>query len=297
METKIREHRIYLVTLMGSLVNVVLLVFKFVAGIIGGSAAMIADAVHSLSDFLTDIVVVLFVKISAKPEDADHDYGHGKYETLATFLIGAALLGVGVCLMYGGARRIYAACNGAQLDQPGVVALLAALFSIAMKEWTYRFTAKVGREVESPAVVANAWHHRSDALSSIGTAIGIGGAIFLGKEWAVLDPIAAVVVSAFIIVTAAKLMNNAIGELLEKSLPASDEQLIADIVASEPDVSALHHLCTRRIGSGVAIEMHLRMPGDMSLRDSHQHASNIERKLRNQFGEHTHINIHVEPLK
>lgn len=297
METKDREHRIYFVTLMGSVVNVVLLVFKFMAGILGGSAAMIADAVHSLSDFLTDIVVVLFVKISSKPEDKDHDYGHGKYETLATSFIGVALLCVGLYILYSGSYRTWAAFNGAPIEQPGIVALLAALFSIMLKEWTYRFTVKVGKEVQSQAVIANAWHHRSDSLSSIGTAIGIGGAIFLGKEWAVLDPIDAVVVSIFIIRTAAMLVSGALDELLEKSLPDAEERQIAEIVQSEPEVSGMHHLCTRRIGSRIAIEMHLRMPGDISLNESHAHATNIERKLRSHFGERTHINIHVEPLK
>lgn len=297
METKDREHRIYFVTLMGSVVNVVLLVFKFMAGILGGSAAMIADAVHSLSDFLTDIVVVLFVKISSKPEDKDHDYGHGKYETLATSFIGVALLCVGLYILYSGSYRTWAAFNGAPIEQPGIVALLAALFSIMLKEWTYRFTVKVGKEVQSQAVIANAWHHRSDSLSSIGTAIGIGGAIFLGKEWAVLDPIAAVVVSIFIIRTAAMLVSGALDELLEKSLPDAEERQIAEIVQSEPEVSGMHHLCTRRIGSRIAIEMHLRMPGNISLNESHAHATNVERKLRSHFGERTHINIHVEPLK
>lgn len=297
METKDREHRIYFVTLMGSVVNIVLLVFKFMAGILGGSAAMIADAVHSLSDFMTDIVVLLFVKISSKPEDKDHDYGHGKYETLATSLIGVALLCVGLYIFYSGAYRTWAAFKGAPIEQPGIVALWAALFSIVMKEWTYRFTVKVGKEVESQAVVANAWHHRSDALSSIGTAVGIGGAIFLGEDWAVLDPIAAVVVSIFIIRTAAMLVSGALDELLEKSLPDDEERQIEQIVHSEPEVSGMHHLCTRRIGNRIAIEMHLRMPGEISLHESHAHATNIERKLRSHFGERTHINIHVEPLK
>lgn len=297
METKDREHRIYFVTLMGSVVNIVLLVFKFMAGILGGSAAMIADAVHSLSDFMTDIVVLLFVKISSKPEDKDHDYGHGKYETLATSLIGVALLCVGLYIFYSGAYRTWAAFKGAPIEQPGIVALWAALFSIVMKEWTYRFTVKVGKEVQSQAVVANAWHHRSDALSSIGTAVGISGAIFLGEDWAVLDPIAAVVVSIFIIRTAAMLVSGSLDELLEKSLPDDEERQIEQIVHSEPEVSGMHNLCTRRIGNRIAIEMHLRMPGEISLHESHAHATNIERKLRSHFGERTHINIHVEPLK
>ena len=297
MKGKDREKRIYRVTLAGSAVNVVLLVFKFVAGFFGGSAAMIADAVHSLSDFITDVIVLLFVRLSSKPEDSDHDYGHGKYETLATSLIGLALLCVGVMIMYNGVHSIVSAVMGNPLPQPGMIALAAALVSIALKEWAYRFTAKVGRECESQAVVANAWHHRSDALSSIGTAVGIGGAILLGDKWAVLDPIAAVVVSVFIIRTAWQLTKKSAGELLEQSLPAEMEREIVDIVAREPMASEVHHLRTRRIGSHIAIEMHLRMPGDISLYESHQHATNIEQELRKRFGASTHIGLHVEPLK
>lgn len=296
METKEREKRIYRVTLMGSVVNVILLVFKFIAGILGGSAAMIADAVHSLSDFLTDIIIIAFVRISSKPEDEDHDYGHGKYETLATSIIGLALLMVGLYIFYNGARQIWDVMHGAEIKQPGLVALIAAIVSILLKEWTYRFTVSVGKKVESQAVIANAWHHRSDALSSIGTAIGIGGAILLGKGWAVLDPVAALVVSVFIVKTALGLLTTSSGELLEKSLPKEVEKEIVDIVESEPEVSEVHHLCTRRIGNNIAIEMHIRMPGEISLKDSHTRASDIERMLRQHFGEHTHINLHVEPL-
>ena len=297
MKEKDREKSIYRVTLAGSAVNVVLLVFKFVAGFLGGSAAMIADAVHSLSDFITDVIVLLFVKLSAKPEDSDHDYGHGKYETLATSLIGLALMFIGVMIMYNGVCSIASAIMGNPLPQPGMIALAAALVSIALKEWAYRFTVKVGRKCESQAVIANAWHHRSDALSSIGTAVGIGGAILLGEKWAVLDPIAAVVVSVFIIRTAWQLTKQSAGELLEQSLPADMEREIVDIVAREPMTSEVHHLRTRRIGSHIAIEMHLRMPGDISLYESHQHATNIEQKLRKRFGASTHIGLHVEPLK
>ena len=297
MKEKDREKSIYRVTLAGSAVNVVLLVFKFVAGFLGGSAAMIADAVHSLSDFITDVIVLLFVKLSAKPEDSDHDYGHGKYETLATSLIGLALMFVGIMILYNGVCSIASAIMGNPLPQPGMIALAAALVSIALKEWAYRFTVKVGRKCESQAVIANAWHHRSDALSSIGTAVGIGGAILLGEKWAVLDPIAAVVVSVFIIRTAWQLTKQSAGELLEQSLPADMEREIVDIVAREPMTSEVHHLRTRRIGSHIAIEMHLRMPGDISLYESHQHATNIEQKLRKRFGASTHIGLHVEPLK
>ena len=294
---KERERKIYRVTLAGSIINMVLLAFKFVAGVVGGSAAMIADAVHSLSDFLTDIVVVIFVRISSKPQDSDHDYGHGKYETLATSLIGMALLAVGVMILYNGARDIMRAIGGEQLPQPGMIALVAALVSIALKEWAYQFTVRAGKQIHSSALVANAWHHRSDSLSSIGTAIGVGGAIALGSKWAVLDPIAAVVVSLFVIATAAKLLRQSADELLEKSLPQDIEREIVDIVGQEPVAGEVHNLCTRRIGSAIAIEMHVRMPGSLTLYESHIHASNIERRLRQRFGSNTHLSLHVEPMK
>ena len=230
IDMKQRERRIYRVTLAGSVTNVVLLVFKFVCGILGGSAAMIADAVHSLSDFLTDVVVLVFVRLSSKPEDKDHAYGHGKYETLATSLVGLSLLVVGVMIMYQGARDIVLAMLGHPLKSPGMIALAAAIVSILLKEWTYRFTMSVGRSCQSQAVIANAWHHRSDALSSVGTALGIGGAILFGTEWAVLDPIAAVVVSVFILRTAWTMVKESAGELLEQSLPDEVEREIGSIV-------------------------------------------------------------------
>ena len=297
MEIAKRERKIYRVTFMGGLVNVVLLVFKFVAGILGGSAAMIADAVHSLSDFASDIVVLVLVKLGSKPQDEDYDYGHGKFETLASVIIGLALLLVGVMLAYSGVVKIYHAFRGEVLPQPGVIAFVAALVSIALKEWAFQFTVRVGRQVNSEAVVANAWHHRSDALSSIGTAVGIGGAILLGSQFSVLDPIAAVVVSFFIVKTAYGLISNALGELLEKSLSPDMEEEIKHIAESEESVSEVHHLQTRRIGNGIAIEMHVRIPGETTLYTAHQHATSIERKPKARFGEQTHIGLHVEPVK
>lgn len=292
-----RERQIYRVTLMGSVINAVLVVFKFVAGILGHSAAMIADAVHSLSDFLTDIVVIVFVRIAGKPADKDHDYGHGKYETLATAIIGLGLLGVGIAICCNGICKIYQAIIGNPLPRPGFIAFAAAILSIILKEWAYRFTVRAGKEAGSQAVVANAWHHRSDAFSSLGTALGVGGALFLGAKWTVLDPIAAVIVSFFIVGTALKLLKQALDELLEHSLPDDVEDEIMQIVEQEPCVTNIHHLRTRRIGNNIAMTMHLRLPGDISLYHAHEHASDIERKLRERFGDKTFIGLHIEPVK
>ena len=292
-----REKQIFRTTLVGSVANLLLVVFKFIAGIVGHSAAMIADSVHSLSDFITDIIVIIFVAISGKPEDEDHDYGHGKYETLATAVIGIILFFVGVGILISGIKAIIGALQGEPLQTPSLLALITAVISIVVKEVLYRYTVKRGKALGSSSVVANAWHHRSDALSSIGTAIGIGGAIFLGEQWRILDPIAAVIVSLFIIKVAVELFKPCIEELLERSLPAEMEQKILDIILSTPQVSSPHHLRTRRIGSYIAIEVHIRMDGQRSLSEAHQVASDIERRLKAEFGESTHIGIHMEPTK
>lgn len=292
-----RDRRIYRITLAGSIVNVVLLVFKFAAGILGHSAAMIADAIHSLSDFLTDIIVIVFVRLSSKPADHDHDYGHGKYETLATSVIGLALAVVAVILGWDGIEKIADALQGNRLESPGIIALWAALLSIVLKEWIFRATRKVANEVKSKALEANAWHHRSDALSSVGTAIGIGGAMMLGDGWEILDPIAAIVVCVLIIVTAFRIIRQASGELLEESLPKETEDRIEQIVYQDTLVSDIHKLHTRRIGNIIAIEMHLRMPAGITLAESHVHATAIEQSLKTEFGKGTHIMLHIEPTK
>ena len=226
-----RNRQIYKVTLVGGMVNVLLLVFKFVAGILGHSGAMVADAVHSLSDFVTDIIVIVFVHISGKPKDKSHDYGHGKYETLAMTFIGAALLAVALGIVYSGIVKIVAWVHGQDLQAPGTLALWAALLSVVLKEGTFRYSMKEARRLNSQAVEANAWHHRSDALSSIGTAVGIGGAIFLGQRWTVLDPMASVIVGLFIIRVSYFLLRDGIGDLMEQSLPDEVEQEILQFIA------------------------------------------------------------------
>ena len=290
-----REKEVYKVTLLGSVVNLMLVVFKFLAGIFGHSAAMIADAIHSVSDFVTDIIVLAFVRISHRPKDKSHDYGHGKFETLATTLIGVALFAVAVGIIVDGAKKIVFWAQGGTLTQPSILALIAALVSILLKELTFQYTKRKAEQLNSQAMEANAWHHRSDALSSIGTAIGIGGAILLGERWVVLDPIASIAVGALIVKVAYDLLKNGMGELMEQSLPEEVENEIMDIVRSVPGVEEPHDLCTRRIGNHYAIEMHILMDGDMPLREAHDKATEMERLLKERYGEETHISIHVEP--
>jgi cation diffusion facilitator family transporter len=283
------------VTLVGGAVNVLLLLFKFVAGIVGHSAAMVADAVHSLSDFVTDIIVLVFVRLSAMPKDKTHDYGHGKYETLAMTIIGLALLGVAVGIVYSGVVKIIAWANGEELTAPGLLALWAALLSIVLKEGVYRYSMRKAHQLQSQALEANAWHHRSDALSSIGTAAGIGGAILLGQRWTVLDPIASVIVGIFIVKVAVDLLRGGIGDLMEQSLPDDVEQEILSLVASLTGIQNPHNLRTRRIGNHYAIELHIRMDGDISLRQAHDKASEVEHLLKEHYGKLTHVAVHVEP--
>ena len=292
-----REKELTRVTLVGSIGNLVLLAFKFVAGIVGHSAAMVADAVHSLSDFVTDLIVLVFVRIGARPQDESHDYGHGKFETLATLFVALALVAAAVGIIVSGALKFARWLQGEDLEMPGVLALWAALLSIVVKEALFRYTLKVGKREESPAVVANAWHHRSDALSSIGAAIGIGGALLFGGRWAVLDPLASIVVGAMLVKVAWELLRGSTGELTDSSLSADIEREIEDIICSFPEVSEPHNLRTRRIGNRIAIEAHVRLSGSMTLHDAHEIVSAIERKLRDRFGPHTLVTIHMEPLK
>jgi len=293
---KQRERQIYKVTIVGSIVSLFLILVKFPAGIFGRSAAMIADAVHSLSDFVTDIIIIAFVRASQKPKDDKHAYGHGKFETLATLIIGIVLLGVGLGIAWSGGKSIYSVIQGEVLPKPSVVALFAALVTVVSKEILYRYTIIKGKKLNSPTLVANAWHHRSDALSSIGTAIGIGGAIFLGNKWVILDPLAALVVSVFIIKMSFKLIKPCLDELLERALPEETQKEIEEIVGQFKDVHQLHNLRTRKIGNYYAIEFHIRMDGNKTLVETHDRITEIELKLKEHYGSGTYVTIHVEPL-
>ena len=292
-----REQEIARVTLTGSIVNLLLVGLKAVAGIVGHSAAMISDAVHSLSDFITDIVVLIFVRISGRPQDEDHDYGHGKYETVATLFIGLALAAAAIGIVVNGAGKLARWLQGEDLPSPGKLALWAALISIVAKELLYQYTRIKGRKLNSKALEANAWHHRSDALSSIGAAIGIGGAIILGNRWTVLDPLASIVVGAMLVKVAWDLLGPYFGELTDSSLPASTEQEMLQIISSVEGVEDPHNLRTRRIGNRIAAEVHIRLDGNQSLEEAHEKASEVERRFRDRFGAESHIIVHMEPKK
>ncbi len=292
-----REDEISRVTLVGSIVNLLLVGLKAFAGVAGHSAAMISDAVHSLSDFITDIVVLVFVRVSARPQDEDHDYGHGKYETIATLFIGLALAAAAVGIVVSGAKKMALWLQGEDLPSPGMIALWAALISIAVKELLYQYTRIKGKRLDSPALEANAWHHRSDALSSVGAVIGIGGSILLGNRWTVLDPLASIVVGAMLIKVAWDLLGPSFGELTESSLPISTENEMLEIIRGIDGVEDPHNLRTRRVGNRIAAEVHIRLDGSLSLADAHEKASEVERLLKERFGPQSHIIVHMEPHK
>lgn len=293
--TNHREKEIYRTTIVGTAVNALLIALKFMAGIAGRSSAMLADAVHSLSDFITDIIVLVFVKIAGKPGDKGHAYGHGKFETLATLIIGLILGIAGIMLMVSGIEKVSDSIAGLDLPKPGMVALAIAAVSIVAKEWLYRYTVAKGRKLNSPAVMANAWHHRSDAISSAGTLAGIGGAIFLGERWRILDPLAAIAVSFFIIKSGYDIMKPCVSELLEASLPEEDEARIMRTVMAVDGIKGVHRLRTRRIGNGIAIDLHAKMDGALSLERAHAIATAAEKALRHQWGANAIVNIHMEP--
>lgn len=292
-----RERQIKKVTLWGALVNILLTVGKLLAGIFGRSAAMMADGVHSLSDLLSDAVVLIFTHISSKGKDRNHSFGHGKFETLATLIVSVILAVVAADLMGKGVGSIIDIINGEILPKPGYIALIAAVASIILKEVLYQWTAKVGREVKSPAVIANAWHHRSDAFSSIGSLTGIGGAIILGQKWTILDPIASCAISIAIIVVAVKMAIPSLAELLETSLPEDIENEIIAISSNVPGVKDVHNLKTRRNGISSIIEAHIVVDPSISIIEAHDIATDVEESLRLKFGEETQISIHIEPDK
>ena len=296
MENQERTAQAIHVTWVGFWTNFILTIFKLLAGFFGKSTAMIADGVHSLSDFITDVIVIVFVGISGKERDKDHQYGHGKFETFASFLVSLALVVVGVFIFLNGLTKVIQIIKGNVIEPPSMIAFVAALVSIVTKEWVYRYTVKTGKKIDNQAVIANAWHHRSDAFSSLGTGIGIGGAIFFGEQARILDPIAGIIVSFFIVQVAIKILVPSVNELLERSLPEETEKEIFQILETNPEILSYHNLKTRKIGNIFAIDVHIKLDPSTTFVRSHEVATDIENKLRNRFGKQTIINIHTEPF-
>ena len=283
------------ITLVGFWLNALLAAVKIIAGIMGKSGAMLADGVHSLSDFLTDAVVLVGLKLTEKPEDDCHNYGHDKYETLATVIISMFLFIVGFEILKSGVGNIVLIMRGGHLPKPGFIALIAAVLSIITKEYLFRYTLKGGHEIDSPVLIANAWHHRSDAFSSIGTLVGIGGAILLGENWTILDPIASVVVSIFIFKVGISIVKPSVDELMEGSISKDEREAIIDILNKSNNVNSYHKIRTRKIGTKKAIEMHIIVEKSLTIELAHDIATAIENQIKKICGKSSLITIHVEP--
>ncbi len=290
-----RTSEIQRITLWGALGNIALTIIKFIAGLLGGSAAMVADAVHSASDLVSDIIVIVFARISAQGKDKGHDYGHGKFETMATVIVSILLLAVGVEMVVSSYHQVMSVLSGNSLPAPENIALWAAVVSIVAKEFLFQWTIRVGKRLSSQVVIANAWHHRTDAFSSIGSLIGIGGAILLGGEWTILDPIVGGVISIIIVIVAIRMVIPALSELTEASLPEEIESQIVEIASSVDGVDDIHDLKTRRCGHYCIADFHLVVDPQMSILVAHDITVRIEEKLREKFGNEMLINIHIEP--
>ncbi len=297
MQADERSHQVQRVSRVGLLGNLVLTLLKYAAGILGHSAAMVADATHSLSDLVTDVIVLAGMRVAHKPADRGHGYGHGKVETFLALLCGVSLMLVGAGIFWSGACRILLVLRGGEIAAPGKVALFAAALSVAAKEWMYRYTLKASREFGSPALRAKAWDHRSDAFSSVGTLVGVAGAVFLSPRWRVLDPLAALVVSFFILRVAVPIVYESLNELLEASLEVETEEEICREICSVDGVLGYHRLKTRRLGPDIAVEVHIQVDPGLSICRAHDISTAVENRLGRRYGERTHISVHVEPLE
>jgi cation diffusion facilitator family transporter len=283
------------VTWIGFVVNVLLSIIKMVAGILGRSSALIADSVHSISDLSTDVVLLVGIRAASKPEDENHKYGHGKIETLITLTVGVFLLFVGIGILYTAIRNILNVIGGEDLEVPGTIAVAAAAISMISKECVYWYTRRVGQRIGSKALIANAWHHRTDSLSSLATFLGVGAAIILGGKWAILDPIAALLVTLLIFWVSIKLVKESLNDLLEGSLDKETEKSIMSIASSIKGLKEPHNLKTRSLGNRIAIDIHIKVEKDLSVKEAHEISLDLERSLRSEFGEETFVNIHVDP--
>lgn len=283
-----RVHATRRVTWIGALTNLALALVKGVVGVLAHSQALVADALHSLSDLLTDGLVLVAVRMGAREADSDHPYGHARFETAATVLLGLILIGAGIYIAVGAALRL--AAGG--IPVPAWPALAAAVVSIAANEWLYRISRRIGREFAAPSVVANAWHHRSDALSSVAALIGIGGAM-LG--WPVLDTVAAVVVALMVVRAGGKLGWDAVRELVDTALDPDEVQRIEAEIRNTEGVQSVHNLRTRRMGPKALVDVHVEVPGTISVSEGHQIAERVRRNLIDNRPEVSEVQVHVDP--
>ncbi|MBF0622510.1 MAG: cation transporter [Magnetococcales bacterium] len=277
------------VTLLGAFVNIFLTAGKLFAGIFGGSAAMIADGIHSASDLVSDVVVLFSIKMAHKEADEDHPYGHGKFEALATLFVAVALLTVALGIVWESVGRLMEP----NLEPPTMVALIAAIVSIVSKEAMFQYTIRVGRKYDAKAIIANAWHQRSDAISSVAAMVGVGGAMY---GWTILDPLAAVAVAFFLGKVGVEVLMDALKELTD-SIEAIDEEVrkeIHEVAHDLPGVRSIHAMHARRMGPDVYVDAHVVVDRYLSVSEGHQIADMVRFKLRDHVRSVTEVMVHVD---
>lgn len=283
------------VTMVGFWINAALVVLKLFFGYWGHSDALVADGYHSVSDFLTDFLVLFFVGIAYKKADSRHPYGHGKFETIASVGISAVLLMVAIFIGYEGIKTIIDSFHGVVIPRPDVWTIVVAGVAIVAKEYCYRYTIRYGRKYNSSSIIANAWHHRSDALSSIATLIGVSISFFFGETWRILDPIASVIIAGFIFWSAIKIAMPSINELLEKSVPEEEEQEIRNLISEVKGVENVHNLRCRYNGHSLIIDVNIHVNPEISVKHGHAIATAVEDNLKGNLGDDLIIYIHIEP--
>jgi cation diffusion facilitator family transporter len=283
------------VTMISIISNVLLTASKFVIGILGHSSAMVADAAHSLSDCLTNVAIMISLKISNKPKDDSHHYGHGKVETLAAAFTGLVLIITAILIFYEGVNKVLSYYHGEILETPSNLTFIMAIFSVVLKEWMYKYTYAKNKDIQSNALSVVALDHRSDAFFSIGTVLGVGGAIFLGSKWVVLDPLTAVIFSLLIVKMGGSITYKSLNELMEASLDSKTHKCIEDTIASTEGVLGYHELKTRKIGNDVALDVHIEVDNKLTIVQAHDIATTVEFRLQEMCGYNGQFSIHAEP--
>ena len=287
METRYEEAS--KVTILAILWNVFLSIIKVLAGVIGNSTAMIADGIHSASDIITSVGVLIGNKISSKPGDKEHNYGHEKAETLVSFLLSIMLIVVAVTIGVDGAKKIF---NLDEVKRPTLIPLVVEVISIAIKEYQYRITIKVAKKINSPSLKADAWHHRSDALSSVAAFIGIGGAM-LGYK--ILEPIATIVVALIVCKVALEIFTNSMNELMDVSIDEEQEKQIIEYCKETTGVKHIKTMRTRKHGACAYVDLVICVDGALTVKQGHDIANDLEKKLINELAIIKGITVHVEP--
>lgn len=279
------------VSVVSIIVNVVLSLFKLIAGIFAASGAMISDAIHSASDVFSTFIVIIGVNISAKKADNEHQYGHERLECVASIILAVILAETGIGIGISGLDKIFGG-NYENLEIPGMLALIAAVVSIAIKEWMFWYTRAAAKKINSGALMADAWHHRSDALSSIGAFIGILGAR-LG--FPILDPIASVVICLFIVKAAFDIFKDAIDKMIDKSCDKETVDKIADVIRKQDGVEGIDDLKTRLFGTKIYVDVDISADGNITLTQAHQIAEDVHTSIEQTFPTVKHCMVHVNP--